>query len=210
MATPNLNLQEIELTDNLRTDFVNKINNNMSILDERYGQLVEGLLERTNQTNIEDALNSLDGLYDVSNATATAEDIVKGKTAYINGGLTTGTLMKRQTINVELTGSNSTQVGYVSGYGAGIDQNGNLVIWAMSNTTNYEHINFVDASIGAGAVGNGWNITTGFDTSDAVNIPHACTITGLSEYDTINITLDVTGIDGTDDYINVEVTLTAE
>ena len=210
MATPNLNLQEIELTDNLRTDFVNKINNNMSILDERYGQLVEGLLERTNQTNIEDALNSLDGLYDVSNATATAEDIAKGKTAYINGGLATGTLLKRQTINVELTGNNSTQVGYVSGYGAGIDQNGNLVIWAMSNTTSYEHINFVDTSIGAGTVGNGWNITTGFDTSDAISIPHACTITGLSEYNTINITLNVTGIDGTDDYINVEVTLTAE
>ena len=210
MATPNLNLQEIELTDNLRTDFVNKINNNMSILDERYGQLVEGLLERTNQTNIEDALNSLDGLYDVSNATATAEDIAKDKTAYINGGLATGTLLKRQTINVELTGSNSTQVGYVSGYGAGTDQNGNLVIWAMSNTASYEHINFVDTSIGAGTAGNGWNITTGFDTSDAVDIPHACTITGLSEYDTINITLNVNGVDGTDDYITIEVTLTAE
>lgn len=210
MATPNLNLQEIELTDNLRTDFVNKINNNMSILDERYGQLAEGLLERTNQTNIEDALNSLDGLYDVSNATATAEDIVKGKTAYINGGLTTGTLLKRQTINVELTGSNATHVGYVSGYGAGTDQNGNLVIWAMSSNTNYEHINFVDTSIGAGTVGVGWNITTAYDTADPANVPHACTITGLSEYDIINITLNVNGIDATDDYITIEVSLTVE
>ena len=210
MATPNLNLQEIELIDNLRTDFVNKINNNMSILDERYGQLVEGLLERTNKGNIEDALNSLDGLYDVSNATATAEDIVKGKTAYINSGLTAGTLMKRQTINVELTGSNATHVGYVSGYGAGTDQNGNLVIWAMSNTTNYEHINFVDTSIGVGTIGVGWNITTAYDTADPANVPHACTITGLKDYTTINITLNVNGVDSTDDYITIEVTVIGE
>ena len=210
MATPNLNLQEIELTDNLRTDFVNKINNNMSILDERYGQLAEGLLERTNQTNIEDALNSLEGLYNVSNATATSGDIAIGKTAYINGGLAVGTMSPKQQINVELTGANATQVGYVSGYGAGTDQNGNLVIWAMSNSVAYEHFNFVDTSIGAGTVGVGWNITTAYDTADPANVPHACTITGLSEYDIININLNVNGIDATDDYITIEVSLTVE
>jgi hypothetical protein len=209
MATPNLNLQEIELTDKLNTEFLNKLNNNMQTLDERYGQLAEGLLERTNQSSIEEALNSLEGLYDVSNATATAEDIVNGKTAYINGGLTIGTLKPRQQINVTLTG-NSTYMGYVSGYGAGIDQNGNLVIWATSNTTNYEHFNFVNTSIGAGKIGVGWNITTAYDTADPAEVPHACTITGLADYSTINIELNVSGVDSTDDYITIKVTLTAE
>ena len=209
MATPNLILQEIELTDKLNTEFLNKLNNNMSILDERYGQLVEGLLERTNKNSIEEALNSLEGLYDVSNATATVEDIAMGKTAYINEGLVTGTLKPRQQINVTLTG-NSTYMGYISGYGAGIDQNGNLVIWATSNNTNYEHFNFVNTSIGAGTIGVGWNITTAYDTADPAEVPHACTITGLAEYSTINIELNASAVDSTDDYITVKITLTVE
>ena len=39
MATPNLNLQEITLDDKLRTDFINKINNNMAIIDTKYSEL---------------------------------------------------------------------------------------------------------------------------------------------------------------------------
>lgn len=109
------------------------------------------------------------------------------------------------TINVTLTGDNSS---YISGYGAGIDQNGVLVIWAMSSSSAYEHIYFVDTSIGAGTIGNGWNISS-YDTGDPANVPHACTVTGLSGKSTINITLNAYNTNTSSDYIQVRVTLTA-
>lgn len=119
-----------------------------------------------------------------------------------------GNVKKRQVINVTLDSSSSTTyAGYISGYGAGIDQNGTLVIWAMSNTTTYEHINFVDTSIGIGTIGNGWNITS-HDTSDSANTPHACTITGLSSYNTINVTLKPTAVNSSYDYVTIQVTVT--
>lgn len=134
-----------------------------------------------------------------------ASNILSGKSIF---GVA-GTLKKQTVVNVTLDSSaNSTYAGYITGYGAGIDHNGNLVIWAMSNTTNYEHINFVDTSIGVGTIGNGWNNTSVFDTSDGASIPHACTITGLSAYNTINVTLKPTAVNATDDYITVQVTVT--
>lgn len=212
MATPNLNLQEIELTDNLRTDFVNKINNNMSILDERYGQLAEGLLEKTQQTNIEDAINSLDGLYEVSDATATAEDIALGKTAYINGGKVTGTSdpLLIPTINVTFHSQYSAITGYVAGYGAGIDKEGTLVIWMMSSNTNYEHIKYAQAKLEIGEKGDGWDLTSGFANNDPILVPHACTVKKLKGYSTINVDLEGVSSDSTSDHINIAVTVTGE
>lgn len=143
-----------------------------------------------------------------TSTTATASDIKTGKTAYNNTGtLITGTYSPQliPTINVTLTGTNSS---YISGYGAGINKDGILVIWAMSSSSAYEHIYFVDTSIGAGTIGNGWNISS-YDTGDPANVPHACTITGLSGKSTINITLNAYNTNTSNDYIQVRVTLTA-
>lgn len=138
-------------------------------------------------------------------ANLVASNIVSGKSIFD----VVGTAKPQTIVNVSLdTATNATYAGYISGYGAGIDHNGNLVIWAMSNSTNYEHINFIDTSIGVGTIGSGWNITTAFDTSDGANIPHACTVTGLSSYNTINVTLVPSAGDSTDDYIEVKVTVT--
>ena len=109
------------------------------------------------------------------------------------------------TINVTLSGDYTS---YISGYGAGINSSGVLVIWAMSNSTAYEHIYFVNTSIGAGTIGDGWNISS-YDTGDPSAVPHACTVTGLGSYSTINVTLNAYTINSSSDYVQINVTLTA-
>lgn len=137
-------------------------------------------------------------------ANLVASNIMSGKSIF---GVA-GNGKKQTIINVTLDSSaNSTYAGYINGYGGGIDHNGTLVIWAMSNTTSYEHINFVNTSIGIGTIGSGWNITS-YDTSDPTSVPYACTITGLSAYDTINVTLKPTAVNGSYDYVTIQVTVT--
>ena len=128
-----------------------------------------------------------------------AENIVSGKTIFGVSGST----KKRQVINVTLTGSYASQI---SGYGAGINQNGVLIIWAMTNTTTYEAVSFSASSI-IGTQGSGWGIT-GFDTSNPSGVPYACTISGLSDYDTLTVKLDANSRNGTNDYTGIAVTVT--
>ena len=133
-----------------------------------------------------------------------ASNILSGKSIF---GVA-GNVKKQTIINVTLDSSaNSTYAGYITGYGAGIDHNGTLVIWAMSNSTSYEHINFVNTSIAIGTISQGWNKTS-HDTSDSASIPHACTITGLSAYNTINVTLKPTAVNSSYDYVTIQVTVT--
>lgn len=141
--------------------------------------------------------------------TATSNDIIASKTAYTNEGtLITGVASREKTLNVELTGSNATYKGYISGYGAGINQDGTLVIWAMSNSTSYEHVSYTAGDL-VGTAGSGFGITS-YDTSDPVSVPHACTVTGLTNYDVINVELNVTGVNGTYDYVAITINITAE
>jgi hypothetical protein len=265
MATPNLNLQEIVLSDKLRTDFISKINNNMEILDIKYAQLRDLLLEKTGQTTLESAVAYVDKLVNAQDATATSDkifngyvayngkerivgtalpqpttaqshlmkngltaydnngnlitgigwahtttatenDIVVGRTAYNEVGvLMTGNATRQMQVNVRLTGTNYS---YISGWGGGIDQNGNLVIWAMSNTTAYEHINFVPKSIGVGTAGSGFNITS-FDTSDPASVPHACVVTGVGIANGFEVMLDATSVNSSYDYVTLQVTVSA-
>ena len=262
MSATNLNLEKIVLDDTLNGTMIEKINNNMDILDVKYGELKNALLQQTGKQTLAEAIDFVD---DISNensqlkqiGNATASQILKGKTALVQGQIITGVIQnqgaqtiipgiynkaipagrylsgeqlikgdlnlipeyivkgraifgvsgkakKQPTINVTLTGTYASSIG---GYGAGIDQNGTLVIWAMSNTLYYEHINFVDTSIGAGTIGNGWNITE-YDTGDPINVPHACTITGLQNHNNINISLDVSSRSSGYDYLTADVTIT--
>lgn len=266
MATPNLNLQEIVLSDKLKTDFIEKINNNMKVIDDKYAELKDTVLEKTKQPTLESAVAYIDKLVDANDATitpdkifngyvgynglekivgtalpqtttaqshlikngytaydnngnlitgtgwaqttnATPNDVVMSTTAYSSTGeLIVGTAVRQILINVTLTG-NSTYMGYISGYGAGIDHLGNLVIWAMSNTTSYEHINFVASSIGAGTAGSGFGITS-FDTSDPSAVPHACVVNGVGIANAFNITLNASAVNSSYDYVTLQVTVT--
>ena len=283
MATENLKLEEIALSDNIKTSMLEKMNNNFEKIDEAYNYLVEHLLEKTGKTTLSEAIAYVDKLVNAQDGTITANKVfngyvgynklqrivgtalatastgsasqlLNGKTLYNNAGtLITGTMADKSgvqqsasattsgdnyvlkipvdgyyttgswltrpktavisdlgiktmpNINVTLSGTNSS---YISGYGAGINQDGVLVIWAMCSGTANEHVSFSNSSIGAGTIGDGWNITA-YDTGDPVNVPHACTITGLGSYSTINITLNASTRDTTYDYIGLAVTLTA-
>ena len=265
MATPNLNLQEIKLNDKLKTDFIEKINNNMQVIDEKYGELKNTVLEKTKQPTLESAVAYIDKLVDANDATVTSDkifngyvgynglervvgtalpqsttaqshlikngytaydnngnlitgtgwaqttnatpnDVVMSTTAYSsNGELIVGTAVRQMLINVSLTGTNAS---YISGCGAGIDHMGNLVIWAMSNSTAYEHINFVATSIGVGTAGSGFGITA-FDTSDPSAVPHACVVTGVGIANAFNVTLNASALNSSYDYVTLQVTVTA-
>lgn len=207
MPTPILNLVEIELTDKIKTEFLDKLNSNMHKIDSAYGDLKELLIERTGQPTFKEAVSYMKKLNNTTGATATEEDIKLGKIAYANGEKVVGTYNPVLTpdINITLEGS---QTSWISGYGAGINKNGVLVIWAMSQESAYEHIYFANTSIKKGTIDKGWNITA-YDTSDPVNVPHACTINGLSGYQTIDIKLNCTAVNSSYDYVTIQVTVDA-
>ena len=97
MATPNLNLQEITLDDKLRTDFINKINNNMEIIDTKYSELKNGVLEKTGKGTLEESIAFISELKKANDSyeafgNATSSDILVGKTALVKGKEVTGQL----------------------------------------------------------------------------------------------------------------------
>lgn len=171
------------------------------------GNLITGTMPNKHETT-QDAYGSLSGDYYQMSIPVSGYYTLVSKLQRTKANVISDLGIKViPTINVTLTG-NTTYMDYITGYGAGINKDGVLVIWAMSRVSGYEHICFVDTSIGAGTRGKGWNITQ-FDTSDPTGVPHACTITGLSGKNTINVTLDATGVNESYDFVVLNVTLTA-
>ena len=169
------------------------------------GNLITGTMPNKHET-IQDASGSLSGDYYQMSIPVSGYYTLVSKLQRKKANVISDLGIKvMPTINVTLSGTNAS---YVSGYGAGIDQNGVLVIWAMCSGTANEHISFTNTSIGAGTIGSGWGITS-FDIGDPVDVPHACTITGLGSYSTINITLNANTRNTSYDYVGLAVTLTA-
>lgn len=209
MPTQNLNLKTIEPEDTIHIEMLRKINENMEILDAKYGELRNGILEQTQAETITEAVASLSSIINELNTlktigNATSIDIAQGKTAVVQGNLITGTGgVVIPKVNITLTGSYTS---YISAYGYGFDANLRLIIWAKSNSTSYEHIYFVPTSI-LGTAEYGWNISS-FDTGDPVEVIYACTTTGVESYPTLNITLNASGVNSSYDRVQVDVTIT--
>ena len=188
MITPNLGLESIELTDNMQTSLLQKMNSNFSKIDEAYKTLVDGLMVKTGKENLQEALEYYDEMVE---KIADYEERVLPK------------------INIILDGTYS---GYISGYGAGINQQGELIIWAMSNNASHENIRFNPLSVTIGTQGAGWLVqNTVSDYQGPVDQPQACI---LSEIDlnlkTINVELNASVENTSYDYIYVDVTVTTE
>lgn len=167
------------------------------------GELVEGNILNKDGLNVE-FVGSLNGdNYQIQipeNGYYTTEtSLVRAKSdLYADLGIT-----PMPTINVTCDASTT----YIAGYGAGINKDGTMAIWAMTASTGYEHVCFYPTSIGIGTQGYGWNITA-WDTGDPVGC-YACTVTGLTSYSTINITLKYNTVQSTYDYVRLDVTITA-
>lgn len=258
MSTTNLGLEEINLNDTINGTMLEKINDNMQKVDDKYGKLKKSLLKQTGKETLEEAIAYIQTLANHveflnSSGDAVASNILSGKKAVVKGQVITGTIPSQgaQTITPSTANKTIASGRYLSGTqtiqgdanlvaenivagvsifgvagtvkkqptinitnnsnasscGAGINQDGTLVIWAMSSSTSYEHISFYPLSIGIGTKGYGWEITS-FDTSDPASVPHACTITDLSEYSVINIELSDKTSSSSYDYYQLNVTVT--
>lgn len=215
--TPNLDLELIESTDNIKTTFLEKINNNYTKIDTNYNEIKEKVIEAVGSETLEEAYTEIANYRSVidnlkSQGDATAADIALGKTALVQGQLITGSFDSSMnvlpTVNVTLTG-NTTYMGYINGYWAAINERGELIISAMSNSTAYESIYFVATSIGIGIAGAGFGVSS-HDTANAASTPYACVVTGIdtSLYTTIDITLNASNLSSSYDYVELDVTIT--
>lgn len=116
--TTNLQLEEIELNDNIKTTFIRKLNDNQAKIDSAYGYLKDNLIQATGEHDLASAVedykndfaniiqplqeeiaekeqtitekqNTINTLNSIGNATTS--DIVNGKTALVQGQTITGT-----------------------------------------------------------------------------------------------------------------------
>ena len=102
--TTNLQLEEIELNDNIKTTFIRKLNDNQAKIDSAYGYLKDNLIQATGEHDLASAVEdykndfaNIVGAYQErvqeleSIGTASASDIKNGKTALVQGQTITGT-----------------------------------------------------------------------------------------------------------------------
>lgn len=97
--TFNLNLEEINANDTIKTDFIEKLNNNMSKLDDVFGLLKLKLMNKTEKTNLNDAIDEFVSSEDAriemermaSIGDAEEGDLIVGKIALVQGKTIVGT-----------------------------------------------------------------------------------------------------------------------
>lgn len=113
MATENLSLEEILMTDKLKTEFIDKINSNMLKLDSKYGQIKELLLDRTQRQTLMEAIHLIEKMYNTEDADITEDDVFEGKVGYNSFGKIVGkfVLHKIQFKNATVQ-SNATSVSF--------------------------------------------------------------------------------------------------
>lgn len=97
MSTSNIGLEEIVLDDTLKGTMVEKLNNNMRKLDDKYGELKNSLLEQTGKATLQEAIAYVQTLADriselEATGTANPSHIINGETAVVKGVVITGNI----------------------------------------------------------------------------------------------------------------------
>lgn len=91
MATPNLELNLILITDKIRDGLLSKVNDNMEKIDSAFGELKSLLLIKTGKSTLAEAIAFVDELVNTEDSTADATKIFNGFTAYAGNEKITGT-----------------------------------------------------------------------------------------------------------------------
>lgn len=186
MITSNLGLETIEATDKIQTSLLQKMNNNFQKIKEGYDNAYNVFKEIEERIIIKTGKDNLQE----------AMDYFEESISY-----------KVPTLNVELTGSYTN---YIGNYGAIINKDGELVIWALGNSSAYDHVYFVASSLATGTKKAGWDVYP-YGTSDSASILHSCMLENVDiTLNSINIRLNADAIDSSYDYVRLSVTITAE
>ena len=91
----------------------------------------------------------------------------------------------------------------MSGYA--VTPDGDVIIYIKTASTSYENIYFNASSVLSGITVED-SISTGWDTSNSVHI-NACRLTGIANK--INITVNLSAVNSTDDYVQADLTVTS-
>lgn len=97
MATTNLKLEKINLTDDIKSSMLEKMNGNFEKIDEAYNFLVGRLLEKTGKTTLSEAVNYVDKLVNAQDGTITSDKVFSGYVGYSGQKRIVGTALAEKT-----------------------------------------------------------------------------------------------------------------
>jgi hypothetical protein len=97
MATPNLGLEIIQLTDNMQTSLLEKMNDNLIKIDNAYKVLKDNLLDKTGKSTLAEAIEYTSELTDTADGTITSDKVFDGYVGYAGQERIVGTALSEET-----------------------------------------------------------------------------------------------------------------
>lgn len=96
MATPNLGLETIQLTDNMKTSLLGKMNDNLNKIDNAYKVLKDNLLDKTGKSTLAEAIEYTSKLTDAGDGTITSDKVFSGYVGYAGQERIVGTALAEE------------------------------------------------------------------------------------------------------------------